>query len=217
MQFHLVDREQAPTKSAKDAMSMIAPQTLGQCRGVRFKAAQIDVVAADVELLVVGMFKHDRVNRPIGGANQLDTVLHGTLRRLREGGIFKGEIGETLVLATPAEPIKARSLMLIGMGSSMPSLRFSIGTLTELAMRTALRMEARSTACLLAWSEREIPSEAVELTATAMMEGALRAVGEAADAERRSEMEWIFDIRNGDAIRTAAALGRALQSAVIEN
>lgn len=191
-------------------MGEIAAGALGQRRGVRFKVAQIDVVTADVDLLVVGMFEQDGVNRPTGGANQIDTVLHGTLRRLREGGIFKGMIGETLMLSTPPAPIKTRSLMLIGMGDDLFSPHLSIGGLTGLAMRTALRMEARSVGCLLAWSERDIPSDMVEANATTMMQGALTAIGEHADARKPPDMDWIFDIRNGDAVRTAAALSRAL-------
>lgn len=194
-------------------MGGIAAQTLGERYGVRFKVTQIDVVAADVELLVVGMFEHDDVNCRTGGANQLDTVLNGTFRRLREGGIFKGTIGETLMLSTPSPPIKARSLMLIGMGGSTPSPHLSIGMLTELAMRTALRMEARSAGCLLAWSEREIPSALVEATATAMMEGALKAIAEHMGCRNETGMEWFFDIRSGDGARTAEALGRALGNA----
>ncbi|ODU67089.1 MAG: peptidase M17 [Novosphingobium sp. SCN 66-18] len=192
-------------------MGEISARTLGERRGVRFKVAQIDVLTEDVELLVVGMFEHDGSNLPTGGANQLDTVFQGTLSRLREGGIFKGTIGETLMLSTPPPPIKARALMLIGMGGSVPSPHVSIGGLTELAMRTALRMDARSAGCLLAWSEREIPSDLVEETATAMMEGALKAIEEAGKGTS-AEMDWIFDIRNGDATRTANALEQSLKA-----
>ncbi|WP_342249111.1 M17 family peptidase N-terminal domain-containing protein [Sphingomonas sp. OTU376] len=191
-------------------MGDIAGRTLGQRHGIRFKVAQVDVVAADVDLLVVGMFEDAAVNRPKGGANQLDKVLHGTLRRLREGGIFKGVMGETLMLSTPPAPIRARSLMLIGMGGSDSALHLSIGRLTELAMRTALRMDAHSAGCLLAWSERDIPPDRVEETAAGMMLGALRAIEENAEGKRQLDMDWTFDIRNGDAERTAAALGRAL-------
>lgn len=198
-------------------MIEIPAQTLGERRGVQFRVAQIDVVSEDVDLLVVGMFEHGGSNRPTGGANQLDTVLHGTLRRLREGGIFKGTIGETLMLSTPPPPIKARSLMLIGMGGSTPYPHSSIGVLTELAMRTALRMEARSAGCLLTWSEREIPSDLVEETATAMMDGALRAIHEHDSARKKVELDWLFDIRNGDAIKTAEALDRALHAASLQN
>jgi len=195
----------------RDAMSAILPRTLGERRGIRFKAAQIDVVSEDVELLVVGMFEHGGSNRQTGGANQLDEVLHGTLRRLREGGIFKGVIGETLTLSMPPPPIKARSLMLIGMGGDATSPHLPMDALTGLAMRAALRMGARSVGCCLAWSERDIPSDLVEKAAGSMMAGALRAIEEAPASGRQKRMDWIFDIRNGDANSTTEALCRALE------
>lgn len=194
------------------AMGHITAQTIGQWRTVSFKVAQLDVVTADVDLLVVGMFEQDIVNQPKGGADQLDRVLHGTLGRLREGGIFKGMAGETLMLSAPPAPIEARSLMLIGMGNDLSASYSVIGHPTELAMRTALCMQARSAGCLLAWLERDIPSEMVEASAATMMQGALKAIDEHADTEKMPVLEWIFDIRNGDASRTAAALGRALNA-----
>lgn len=191
-------------------MGDIEARSLGTRKGVSFKAAKIDVLGCDVDLLVVGMFERDGINRPTGGANQIDRALHGTLGRLREGRISKGTMGDTLILSSTPALIKANSLMLIGMGDDPGTLPHSIGELTANAMQTALRMGARSTACLLTWSERELPSNLVELTAEMMMKGVLRAVEGHDGHDRQPEMEWFFDIRNGDAARMADALERAL-------
>jgi hypothetical protein len=43
-----------------------------------------------------------------------------------------------------------------------------------------------------------------------MMKGVLRAVEGHDGHDRQPEMEWFFDIRNGDAARMADALERAL-------
>ncbi|CCA90767.1 M17 family peptidase N-terminal domain-containing protein [Novosphingobium sp. PP1Y] len=194
-------------------MEQVTPLTIGRRGPISFKVAQIDVVCADVDLLVVGMFEQDVANRPKGGADQLDRVLDGTLSRLRKGGIFNGTAGETLVLATPPAPIRARSLMLIGMGDGIAPISTAARHPAELAMCTALRMNARSAGCLLMWLERDIPAEMVEAMAATMMEGVLKAVAERARREPLPELEWTFDIRNGDAARTAQALSHSLTAA----
>lgn len=193
-------------------MQQVAPRTIGRRGSVSFKVAQIDVATIDVDLLVVGMFEQDVVDGAKGGADQVDRILHGTLGRLQKGGIFKGSVGETLMLTTPPSPIMARSLMLVGMGRHLTSRYFATGQPAELAMQAALRMNARSAACLLTWLEPDLPSETVEATAATMMKGALKAIDERAATELLPELEWVFDIRNGDGARTAAALGRALNS-----
>ncbi|PVX30336.1 M17 family peptidase N-terminal domain-containing protein [Sphingomonas pokkalii] len=182
-------------------------RAIGEWRGVVFDVAQIDVTAASDDLLIVGMLEKDVPGRGNGGATELDHALHGTLSRLRAGGIFNGDFGETLMLTRPPAPIRAASLMLIGMGASPAIAPGPAGDLTELAMRTALRIGAGSVACLLGWSELDIPADQVAQSAAAMMHGALRAV----DAHpNRARMRWTFDVRNGHADRTEEALCAAL-------
>lgn len=189
-------------------MARNPPQTLGSWRGVTFAVAQIDVVAATDALLVVGMLEKDVAADGGGGAIALDAALHGTLSRLRAGGIFQGRFGETLMLTRPPEPIQAGTLMLVGMGGSLAANPVSVRDLTAVAMRAALRIGAGSVACLLGWSELDIPTALVEESARAMMHGALAAI-DAQDAPVAA-MRWTFDIRNGEAARTAAALAAAL-------
>ncbi len=188
------------------------PRRIGRRHNVVFQVAQIDVVAAQVDLLVVGMFEQNGIDPARGGASQVDHALHGTLTRLRAGGIFKGHIGETLMLSTPPLPMQAASVMLIGMGPAVESCLDALGELTELAMRTALRMEAHSAACLLAWSECVLPAENVEASAAAMMHGALAAIEAQQSGQSALRLQWTFDIRNGHARRTTAGLRRALRS-----
>lgn len=194
-------------------MNRIEPHTLGFRRHVCFKVAQIDVVTASVDLLVVGMSEQDVAAGQRGGASQLDLALRGTLGRLREGGIFDGRFGETLMLSKLPAPIAAGALLLVGMGQAMSA---DLAGLTYLAMRGALRIKARRAACLLGWSELDIPPSAIVSSATSMMHGALRAIDDLAASHDTAiggnlpGLEWIFDIRNGAADRTAAALTKAL-------
>ncbi|WP_313537439.1 M17 family peptidase N-terminal domain-containing protein [Sphingomonas sp.] len=181
---------------------------IGAWRGVSFAVAQIDVVAAKDDLLVVGMLEKDVVCANRGGADAVDDVLHGTLSKLREGGIFTGGFGETLMLTGPQAPIHAATLMLIGMGASLGPDPDAVGSLTGLAMRAALRMGAASVGCLLGWSELSLPDALVPPSAAAMMRGALAAI-DAYDGDAVA-MQWTFDIRNGAAAQTTAALQDAL-------
>ncbi|WP_294255782.1 M17 family peptidase N-terminal domain-containing protein [uncultured Sphingomonas sp.] len=181
---------------------------IGAWRGVAFAVAQIDVVAAEDDLLVVGMLEKDVVGVHRGGADAVDHALHGTLSKLREGGIFTGGFGETLMLTRPAAPIRAATLMLIGMGTALSADPETVGTLTALAMRAALRIGAGSVGCLLGWSELDLPETLVAPSAVAMMRGALSAI-DTHDAQA-VPMAWTFDIRNGAAAQTTAALREAL-------
>ncbi|WP_294329185.1 M17 family peptidase N-terminal domain-containing protein [uncultured Sphingomonas sp.] len=185
-------------------------RAIGAWRGVTFAAAQIDVVHAADDLLIVGMLEKDVARGDRGGADAIDHALHGTLSRLRAGGIFTGGFGETLMLTRPPAPVHAGALMLIGMGASLSAQPAALGNLTALAMHAALRIGAASVGCLLGWSERDLPAAEVEPCAVAMMRGALGAIDTHAAAGSVATMRWTFDIRNGDSARTAAALATAL-------
>ncbi len=181
---------------------------IGAWRGVSFAVAQIDVLRAADDLLVVGMLEKDVAGAHRGGADAIDHALHGTLSRLREGGIFTGGFGETLMLTRPPAPIRAATLMLIGMGASLTGDPEAAGALTGLAMQAALRIGAASVGCLLGWSGCDLPPPLVAPSATAMMRGALAAID--AQEQQAAAMAWTFDIRNGAAARTTAALRDAL-------
>ncbi|MHA6720991.1 M17 family peptidase N-terminal domain-containing protein [Sphingomonas sp. RS6] len=185
--------------------------SIGHWRGVHFRVAEIDVVAADVDLLVLGMLEPDMAHRARSGASEIDDALHGTLTRLRDGGIFAGRLGDMLVLTQPPAPIQARALMLMGMGAALSGNPSIVGALTEQAMRLAWRLRARSVACLLGWSELAVPDPLVEPMAAAMMRGALRAIDQGCAPGETLACDWTFDIRNGEAQRTANALTETLR------
>jgi hypothetical protein len=176
---------------------------IGAWRGVSFAVARIDVLAAEDDLLVVGMLQKDMAGAHRGGADAVDNALHGTLFRLREGGIFTGGFGETLMLTRPAPPIRAATLMLIGTGNAPGTNPEAVGNLTGLAMRAALRIGAASVGCLLGWSERDLPDALAAPSAAAMMRGALAAID--AHGGEAFPMRWTFDIHDAAAEPTIAA------------
>lgn len=189
-------------------MSDGVSRPIGTWRGVAFAVAEIDVVRAEDDLLVMGMLEKDVAGAHRGGADAIDHALHGTLTRLRAGGIFTGGFGETLMLTRPPAPIRAATLMLIGMGASAGGNPEAAEALAGLAMRAALRIGAQSVGCLLGWSELDLPAALVAPSAAAMMRGALAAID--AQGQAAATMRWTFDIRNGAAAHTTAALRDAL-------
>lgn len=156
-----------------------------------FRAAEIDVLRADVDLLIVGMSARPVQHHDNAGVDRLDHALHGTLSRLRQGGIFAGAMGETLMLSTPPLPVTARSLMLIGLGDAPIDALDAIVTLTVSAMDAALRSDAQSAACLVPWAEVGLTPDRARKVAAAMMAGAIGALAAAPPPAR--PLDWTFD------------------------
>src|ERR1700690_4085852 len=91
---------------------------LGQAQPV-----PIDVVAqspADTktELQAICLFRSSPLNTLHGSLVEIDEKLKGLLDRIRKPELFRGELGETLLLAPPANSMGARKLLLIGLGDS---------------------------------------------------------------------------------------------------
>src|SRR3954470_10390414 len=73
---------------------------------------------ADTPLQVVCYFKYtpEGAKRMSGAPVELDKRLGGTIASLRERGEFAGDDLETLVLTPPEGSIKAKALLLVGLG-----------------------------------------------------------------------------------------------------
>jgi hypothetical protein len=92
---------------------------------------------ADVPLQIVCYFKYtpEGAKRMSGAPVELDRKLGGVIASLRERGEFAGGRLETLCLAPPKDSIKAKALLLIGLGSED---QLSLKLLEDVG-RTALR------------------------------------------------------------------------------
>lgn len=186
------------------------PLPIGQHRNIRFYAEEIDPTGAGLDVIVVGMFETVHANRSTGGAYHLDERLGGTLARLRAGGIFSGKIGETLTLATPPSPVRARAILLIGLGEAPAALREQGETVAELAVRSAMRIRARSAGCLLDWPRHDLPPRLARAVIFSMMRGALHAADRPEQNAR--PLDWIFDARARDAPHLSSLLHRLLDA-----
>ena len=81
----------------------------------------IDVLAqspADTvtELQVICLFRSDSGIALKGALAEMDEKTHGLLTDLRRPNHFHGELGETILLTPPAGSLKAKRLLIIGLG-----------------------------------------------------------------------------------------------------
>src|SRR5713226_8611849 len=97
---------------------------------------------ADVPLQVVCYFKYtpEGVKRMSGAPVELDKHLGGIIGALRERGEFVGDQLETLLIIPPKDSIKAKALLLVGLGDEdalSPKLMEAVG---RVALREAARL-----------------------------------------------------------------------------
>ena len=86
---------------------------------VKIKVRMEGPYTADVPLQIVCYFKYtpEGAKRMSGAPVELDKKLGGVIASLRERGEFAGHRLETLCITPPKGTIKAKALLLIGLGS----------------------------------------------------------------------------------------------------
>jgi hypothetical protein len=70
------------------------------------------------DLQVICLFQSSPVNTLHGSLAEMNEKLKGLLDRIRQPELFRGELGETLLLAPPKDSLGARKLLIIGLGDS---------------------------------------------------------------------------------------------------
>jgi len=107
---------------------------------------------AEVELQIACLFEYtegDIFNSPpalpasLNGMVHLDEALNGKITEIRKTGRFKGEALTTLLIIPPKGSIKAKKILLIGLGDRnnfTPDLMTSVG---EVSAREAFRLEVK--------------------------------------------------------------------------
>src|SRR5262245_29334253 len=99
---------------------------------------------ADVPLQIVCYFRYtpEGAKKMAGAPVELDRELGGVIASLRERGEFNGDALETILISPPPKSIKAKALMLIGLGDAAelsPKLLAQVG---KVALREATRLGA---------------------------------------------------------------------------
>jgi hypothetical protein len=70
------------------------------------------------DLQVICLFRSSPVNALRGSLTETNEKLNGLLDRLRKPELFRGELGETLLITPPAGSLRAKKLLIIGLGNS---------------------------------------------------------------------------------------------------
>ena len=112
--------------------------------GVKVKVRMEGPYTADVPLQVVCYFKYTRegTKRMTGAPVELDKRLGGVIAALRERGEFVGDELETLVITPPKDSIKAKALLLIGLGEEESLSLKVMERVGKLSLREAARLGA---------------------------------------------------------------------------
>jgi hypothetical protein len=113
-------------------------------RDVTMKLRMEGPTTADVPLQVVCYFKYtpEGAKRMKGAPVELDHELGGVIGALRERGDFVGDELETLLIVPPAGSIKAKALLLVGLGDERGLSLEVMERVGKVALREASRLGA---------------------------------------------------------------------------
>src|SRR5437870_10694169 len=101
-----------------EAKQDVKEKALDAPNKVKVKVRMEGPYTADVPLQVVCYFKYtpEGARRMSGAPVELDKRLGGVIASLRERGEFTGNPLETLLIIPPRDSIKAKALLLVGLG-----------------------------------------------------------------------------------------------------
>src|SRR5438132_6345745 len=126
----------------------VKEQTVEAPNKVNVKVRMEGPYTADVPLQVVCYFKYtpEGARRMGGGPVELDKRLGGVIASLRGRGEFVGDQLETLLITPPRDSIKAKALLLVGLGDEDAlSLKIMEGV-GKVSLREAARLGVRRVA-----------------------------------------------------------------------
>ncbi|MEO8524189.1 MAG: M17 family peptidase N-terminal domain-containing protein [Caldimonas sp.] len=174
--------------------------TLAHYNGVTFEAVAWAPHEAEVDLSFACMFEHEANGAQLGGGLlSLDQSLDRLLTRSRAAGTFKARALETLPIRFPPSAVRARSLMVIGLGDPDTLCEKRVEAASSLALSQALRWEARTVAFAPNLLDAGLAIKPDLYVSRAMLQGVLAAI----DVERAllatrssaplSVTTWSFD------------------------
>jgi|GEM_PF-849584 len=134
--------------SADEPQASVKETVVNGPGGIALKIRMEGPYTAEVPLQVVSYFRYtaDGAKRMVGAPVELDRRLGGVIGSLRERKEFVGDELETLLLTPSTGSIKAKALLLIGLGEEA---RLSLSTMErvgKVAYREAARLGAQKVA-----------------------------------------------------------------------
>jgi hypothetical protein len=94
------------------------------------------------ELQIICLFRSDPENTLHGSLIEANEKLKGLLDRIRKPTLFRGELGETMLLRPPTGSLSAKRLLIIGLGDSEGFTPERMELVGAIAYREANRAEA---------------------------------------------------------------------------
>jgi hypothetical protein len=146
---------------------------------------------ADVPLQVVCYFKYTEAGekRMSGAPVELDKRLGGVINALRSRGEFRGDRLETLVITPKAGSIKAKALLLVGLGEEDGISLDTLEQVGRVALRQAHLLHATNVGFAPLIRDQGSKTLGVGAVETAVVRGMLLAY----DTDRRLQAEGLSD------------------------
>jgi hypothetical protein len=132
----------------KDLPAVGTSAIIGKANGIAVEVKVQGPSAQETPLQIACVFEYtegDITNPPalpaaLNGMLHLDESLHGIITDLRKSGKFAGHAFETLLITPPPGTIKAKQLLLIGLGNRNNFNATVMYTVGSIGMREALRL-----------------------------------------------------------------------------
>lgn len=182
---------------------------------------------ADVELQIACVFEYtegDIFNSPpalpasLNGIVHLDKALKGKITEIRKAGKFKREVLSTILITPSKGSIKAKKLMLIGLGDRnnfSPDIMISVG---EIAAKEAVRLKVKSFAVA-----SDLKDAGIDSPTALVAENIAKGIIEAVKTENYLKSNGLSDSRIPFKVYLLAgssffmAAGQGIQKAIEEN
>src|SRR5262245_20103871 len=179
------------SSAANAADTAVKEMAVNGPKSIAIKVRMEGPYTADVDLQVVCYFKYTDAgaNRTSGAPVELDKRLGGVINSLRSRGEFRGDYLETLVLTPRPGSIKAKALLLVGLGDED---QLSLDTLQQVgraAQREAHLLHATKVGFAPLIRDQGNKTLDVGAVETSVVRGMLLAY----DTDRRLQAEGLSD------------------------
>jgi len=133
---------------ADDTQDKVKEKALEAPNNVNVKVRMEGPSTADLPLQVVCYFKYtpEGAKRMSGAPVELDKQLGGVIASLRERGEFAGDQLETILITPPKDSIKAKALLLVGLGDEADLSLKLMEAVGRVSLREAARLGANRVA-----------------------------------------------------------------------
>lgn len=136
----------------KDLPTLGTSAIVGKANGVAVEVKVMGPSGQETPLQIACVFEYtegDITNPPalpanLNGMLHLDEALHGIITELRKSGKFTGHAFETILITPPPGTVKAKQVLLIGLGDRNKFNADVMYTIGAIGMREALRLGVTS-------------------------------------------------------------------------